>query len=469
MLPPDDPGRVSIETLAEVVRYAPLAHLSSGPDGMAIAARASATGEVVELRQANVALDRPERWRAIEELARAYELVSHRALRRLLAREVIAGTPVLVLEGVLERDLTARLALGPLPELDACTMVATLADALWSAHVLGIVHGNLGPSAVLLADSGAPLLDVPWLDVGRPQTPLDVACHPPERAHEALDMRSDVFALGVLLKLMLLGHAPAAHEPRDTFGAFVQLTREPPGENARVLLASNAQALSLENTLDREVVARIERTAPREDALTAARAACMASFRRLFPSEVLAQGRLVSVGRTAFLVTRIADQRRLMSDIGDARAFEHVLALLDVLEDVVSGEGGAVVKTASGTSLSAFSSGAQAVRAALLLRNRLTMRELEPHAGKRLLDIRIAVHEGAAVAATFDGKLDYFGQSIERAIELLDHAPARHVLISPAVLQDHNVQVDAGAFGQETRLIDTGDGFAMLVQLGRAS
>jgi hypothetical protein len=25
MLPPDDPGRVSVETLAEVVRYAPLA------------------------------------------------------------------------------------------------------------------------------------------------------------------------------------------------------------------------------------------------------------------------------------------------------------------------------------------------------------------------------------------------------------------------------------------------------------
>jgi hypothetical protein len=30
MLPPEDPKRVSNETLAEVVRYAPLAHLSRG-------------------------------------------------------------------------------------------------------------------------------------------------------------------------------------------------------------------------------------------------------------------------------------------------------------------------------------------------------------------------------------------------------------------------------------------------------
>src|SRR5687768_1349831 len=223
MLPPDDPERASVATLFDVVRYAPLEHLSTGPDGMAIAARASASGELVELREAKVAHDDPDRWSAIAAIADVYALVEHRAARKLLAREAIAGTPVLVLEGLFERDLSARLALGPLGELAACSLLMQLADALWHVHALGVVHGNLGPSAVLLRDNGAPLLDFPWLDVGRPRTALDLACHPPERAREPLDMRSDVYALGVLLQIMLLGRAAAPHDPRDTFGSFAGL------------------------------------------------------------------------------------------------------------------------------------------------------------------------------------------------------------------------------------------------------
>jgi hypothetical protein len=52
-----------------------------------------------------------------------------------------------------------------------------------------------------------PLFDFPWLDCGTPFATLDAACVAPEAATEALDASSDVYALGVLLRVMLLGRA----------------------------------------------------------------------------------------------------------------------------------------------------------------------------------------------------------------------------------------------------------------------
>ena len=49
-------------------------------------------------------------------------------------------------------------------------------------------------------------------------------------------------------------------------------------------LRPGSQVLALKNEHDRELVARIERTAARDDALTAGRAATLSLFRELFPT-----------------------------------------------------------------------------------------------------------------------------------------------------------------------------------------
>src|SRR5262249_11361746 len=60
-------------------------------------------------------------------------------------------------------------------------------------------------------------------------------------------------------------------------------------------LGSGAQLLALTNDHDQELVVRIERTAPRTDALTAARTSSLALFRELFPAEILAPGQLIGL------------------------------------------------------------------------------------------------------------------------------------------------------------------------------
>ena len=127
-----------------------------------------------------------------------YSLLTHESFRRLAAREVADGTPVLVFSDYVERDLTSWIAAGALSEHDAWLLCTRLAQPLSSMHTLGLSHRRLGPSAVRLREDHSPLLDFAWLDVGSPWTGLGEICQPPEAYSEALDTSSDVFALACL-------------------------------------------------------------------------------------------------------------------------------------------------------------------------------------------------------------------------------------------------------------------------------
>ncbi|MET0387943.1 MAG: protein kinase [Polyangiales bacterium] len=237
-----------------------------------------------------------------------------------------------------------------------------------------------------------------------------------------------------------VSEAARSSRGRAIFGA------DPARPRSRVLITPRAQSLELANRLAREIVVRIERSAPRSDALTAARAACLASFRELFPGEVMAPGRLAAVGRTAFLVAQVRDQRALLRAHGDARTFERVAPHLAQLSEHVAAEGGALVKTTSGTSLCAFDSPVAAVRAALAVwlgrQNDAT------------LDVRLLVHQGSAVTATVDGRLDYFGETVEAALELVNGAPAAQILLTRAAAEDVRVIDEVTAAGHSLRPLE---------------
>ncbi len=100
------------------------------------------------------------------------------------------------------------------------------------------------------------------------------------------------------------------------------------------------QVLALANGLDREILVRVERIAPREDALTAARASSLALFRELFPGEVLSPGQLISLDTVTLVVTDLDQAGDLYADLGDARAFAIVLEQFRLIDARVRREGG---------------------------------------------------------------------------------------------------------------------------------
>jgi serine/threonine protein kinase len=119
---------------------------------------------------------------------------------------------------------------------DAQALVGYIAEGLEYIHSQGLVHGNLKPSNILLDEQRQPLLT----DFGFAQrvgVPANVYLSPEQIAGGAVDRRSDIYTLGVLLYEILVGEAPPA-------GAVVSpLVKRPdlPQEIEKVIFKAMAQ------------------------------------------------------------------------------------------------------------------------------------------------------------------------------------------------------------------------------------
>ena len=215
----------------------------------------------------------------------------------------------------------------------------------------------------------------------------------------------------------------------------IDLVAGPPADRPSALRAGS-QLLVLNNTGDREILIRIERTATRNDALTAARVASLALFRELFPGEILAPGQLATVSTVTLLFTSLDPARAdaLYHELGDARAFGMIHEHMQKIGDAIRQGGGAVIKTVGEGLLASFSQVTAAVETALSLPGRLEQAEPSSLAG-----LRIGVHRGPALAATLNDQLDYFGTTARDTLSILSQAGNGELVLTQAVAADPEV------------------------------
>jgi len=124
------------------------------------------------------------------------------------------GTRFVVHEELPARDLAAVLAEArPMAPARALDIVAQAARAVAAAHAAGLVHGDLKPESLLVAEGGA----VKVVDFGLASLAHAPWYRAPEQASDAdgVDARADVFALGGVLYELLTGVPPfpgASHD-----------------------------------------------------------------------------------------------------------------------------------------------------------------------------------------------------------------------------------------------------------------
>src|SRR5262245_9286505 len=146
-----------------------------------------------------------------EREAKAAAALRHSRCQRIYALARVTGHVYIAYEYVPGRTLREALNTGEIGDHSAVEVAAQLLEALAHAHRRGIVHRDVKPSNVLLAETGS-AIDVRLLDFGlaqmaefdtltaRGDVPGTLAYVSPERlhGHEATEA-ADVWAVGVML------------------------------------------------------------------------------------------------------------------------------------------------------------------------------------------------------------------------------------------------------------------------------
>jgi eukaryotic-like serine/threonine-protein kinase len=197
-----------------------------------------------------------ERRQRFEREARAVARLNHPHICTLFDVGHHQGIEFLVMEYLDGETLAARLTRGALPLDEAMRHAIALAQALARAHREGITHRDLKPSNVMITESGVKLLDfglaklrersdstvaVTAFDDQSTGEPLSqdgkligtLAYMSPEQLEgKAVDGRTDIYALGLILYEMLTGQRAFSKGSQAGLIASI-LTEEPPPIGSR--------------------------------------------------------------------------------------------------------------------------------------------------------------------------------------------------------------------------------------------
>ncbi len=195
--------------------------LGRGGMGAVYAAEHLASGRRVALKVLSHQLDSPEaRARFLRE-GRLAASINHPNSVYVFGTEEIADTPVIAMELIAGGTLQDRIQRGgPLPVGAAVDAVLQIISGLEAAHSVGILHRDIKPAncfedmdgTVKIGDFG---LSISTAGRGDSMHTIDgtflgtpAFCSPEQLRGEELNVRSDMYSVGVTLFYLLTGHTP---------------------------------------------------------------------------------------------------------------------------------------------------------------------------------------------------------------------------------------------------------------------
>ena len=205
--------------------------------------------------------------------------------------------------------------------------------------------------------------------------------------------------------------------------------------------------IEVENTTQRRVLFGITNLPPDYDlqhppldfgsVLLGGRLLTTQTFRSLFRSQVIEATEGIGVRDVALLFTDLKGSTELYDRIGDLNAYSQVQRHFERLMDMTIKHRGAVIKTIGDAVMAAFPTPADAVEAALEMRNEIE--RLNETRSKRDFVLKIGVHRGASIAVTLNDRLDYFGQTVNIASRIQHLAEGDEICLTEEVYDSSGV------------------------------
>jgi eukaryotic-like serine/threonine-protein kinase len=219
--------------------------------------------------------------------ANVLRLLDHPNLVAAIDVFVEAGQLFLVMEKVVGRTLGKALAAGPLQPRAALVLVRQILDGVGHAHSRGLVHRDLKPDNILLVDMGG-WERVKIIDFGLVKlvgdavaafgaasltrsgtisgTPQYMA--PEQALGRVVDVRADLYAIGVMLYELLTGAPP--FKDTDPYVLLRKHVKEPPPPLPHAVWATAAMHALIDGALAKDREQRFADAAAMTAALDAA-------------------------------------------------------------------------------------------------------------------------------------------------------------------------------------------------------
>ena len=198
--------------------YEQLRLIKESPRGSVRLIRHNATGRTFILRQFT---GNPEVYRKLLDytcpnLPTVYE-VAVRGAENLVIEEYIQGDTL----GFLLKDALFS------PE-ETRNIVTQVCKALWVLHSIGAVHRDVKPENIILRGDEAVLIDFDAARLHKPEHEMDTQilgttgfAAPEQYGLSQSDIRTDIYALGVLINVMLTGEHPSKKLATGKMGRIV--------------------------------------------------------------------------------------------------------------------------------------------------------------------------------------------------------------------------------------------------------
>jgi len=198
--------------------------------------------------------------------------------------------------------------------------------------------------------------------------------------------------------------------------------------------ASPTGKIRLINNSGKRVTFVIEELEWRADALTGDQAIARAAFRRYCPDQLLRPGDDVRISNVALMFTDLKGSTSLYEAIGDAAAYKLVSDHFVYLTEIIESLRGTVVKTIGDAIMAAFSDGADAAAAGIMLQSGIGDFNKGRDDGGVIL--KVGLHQGSCIAVTADGRLDYFGSMVNLAARLQGQSQGGDIVLSTDLVDE---------------------------------
>lgn len=158
-------------------------------------------------------------------------------------------------------------------------------------------------------------------------------------------------------------------------------------------------------------------------------------YRALFGDQALAETEHLQVSAVTLLFTDIAGSTEMYETIGNAAAYGAVRAHFDLLFKEIEANGGMIVKTIGDAVMASFRDNDAALNCALAAQR--AFRALGQEADEtRGIRVKLGLHRGPVILVNLNGRIDYFGSSVNRAARIQDSANPDELVFSAEVRKD---------------------------------